>query len=94
MKQTPLLLEINTHSSKLRDFIEKIVKSKLGMNCPLIMLGSTLIYEVGDDLEEDVAASYNQNLDKVRNFSLWTILCSDVSLYHSKIDTSKIAGVG
>lgn len=63
--ETPLLLEINTHSSKLRDFIETIVKSKLGMNCPLIMLGSTLIYEVGDDLEEDVAASYNQNLDKV-----------------------------
>ncbi|KAJ0977559.1 hypothetical protein J5N97_013033 [Dioscorea zingiberensis] len=63
--ETPLLLEINTHSSKLRDFIEKIVKNKLGMSSPLIMHGSTLIYEVGDDLEEDVAANYSLNLDKV-----------------------------
>ena len=35
------------------------------MNLPLIMHGSTLIYEVGDDLEEDVAANYARNLNKV-----------------------------
>ncbi|XP_058106067.1 SUMO-activating enzyme subunit 2 isoform X2 [Magnolia sinica] len=63
--ETPLLLEINTQQSKLRDFVEKIVKNKLGMSSPLIMHGSNLIFEVGDDLEEDVAANYAANLDKV-----------------------------
>ncbi|KAG1331754.1 putative SUMO-activating enzyme subunit 2 [Cocos nucifera] len=62
--ETPLLLEINTRTSKLRDFVEKIVKIKLGMNLPLIMHGSTLIFEAGDDIEEDVAANYALNLDK------------------------------
>lgn len=65
VKQTPLLLEVNTSTSKLRDFVEKIVKSKLGMNFPLIMHGPNLIFEAGDDLEEDVAANYALNLDKV-----------------------------
>lgn len=64
-KQTPLSLEINTHRSKLRDFVEKIVKAKLGMNSPLIMHGAALLYEVGDDLEEDMIATYTGNLEKV-----------------------------
>ncbi|XP_073000477.1 SUMO-activating enzyme subunit 2 [Typha latifolia] len=63
--ETPLLLEVNTCSTKLRDVVEKIVNAKLGMNLPLIMHGSTLIFEDGDDLEEDVAANYAKNLDKV-----------------------------
>ena len=65
MKQTPLLLEINTRTSKLRDFVEKIVKNKLGMHSPLIMHGSTLIFEAGDGLEEDVVVNYALILDKV-----------------------------
>lgn len=65
LQQSPLLLEINTRSTKLKDFVEKIVKNKLGMTSPLIMIGSTLIYEIGDDLEEDIAASYARNLEKV-----------------------------
>ncbi|GAA0160122.1 ubiquitin-protein ligase [Lithospermum erythrorhizon] len=63
--ETPLSLEINTHRSKLRDFVERIVKAKLGMNLPLIMHGSSLLYEVGDDLEEDMVANYSINLEKV-----------------------------
>lgn len=35
------------------------------MNCPMIMQGSTLIYEEGDDLEDDVAGSYALNVEKV-----------------------------
>lgn len=65
MKQTPLLLELNTRTSKLRDFVEKIVKNKLGMHSPLIMHGSTLIFEAGYGVEEDVAANYALILDKV-----------------------------
>ncbi|KAL3843428.1 hypothetical protein ACJIZ3_000831 [Penstemon smallii] len=63
--ETPLTLEINTHHSKLRDLVEKIVKAKLGMNLPLIMHGSVLLYEVGDDLEENEVANYAANLEKV-----------------------------
>ncbi|GFZ20517.1 SUMO-activating enzyme 2 [Actinidia rufa] len=63
--ETPLLLEVNTHCSKLRDVVEKIVKAKLGMSCPLVMHGSALLYEVGDDLDEDMVANYAANLDKV-----------------------------
>ncbi|XP_057503536.1 SUMO-activating enzyme subunit 2-like isoform X2 [Actinidia eriantha] len=62
--ETPLLLEVNTYQSKLGDFIEKIVKAKLGMSSPLIMHGSALLYEVGDDLDEDMAANYAGNLEK------------------------------
>lgn len=63
--ETPLSLEINTHRAKLRDFVEKIVKSTLGMSLPLIMHGSALLYEVGDDLDEEMVANYAANLDKV-----------------------------
>ncbi|XP_019165567.1 PREDICTED: SUMO-activating enzyme subunit 2-like isoform X1 [Ipomoea nil] len=63
--ETPFTLEINTHRSKLRDFVEKIVKAKLGMNFPLVMHGAALLYEVGDDLEEDMVVNYTANLDKV-----------------------------
>ncbi|KAK4477129.1 hypothetical protein RD792_016339 [Penstemon davidsonii] len=63
--ETPLTLEINTHRSKLRDVVEKIVKAKLGMNLPLLMHGSALLYEVGDDLDEDEVANYAANLEKV-----------------------------
>lgn len=63
--ETPLTLEINTSRSKLRDFVEKIVKAKLGMSQPMIMHGHALLYEVGDGLEEDMAATYAANLEKV-----------------------------
>ncbi|XP_073046767.1 SUMO-activating enzyme subunit 2-like [Primulina eburnea] len=63
--KTPLTLVVNTHRSKLRDIVDKIVKAKLGMNFPLIMHGSLLLYEVGEDLEEDEVANYAANLEKV-----------------------------
>lgn len=63
--ETPLLLEVNTHRAKLRDVVEKVVTSKLGMNLPLITHGSSLLYEVGDDLEEAEVANYAANLEKV-----------------------------
>ncbi|KAI4342142.1 hypothetical protein MLD38_026798 [Melastoma candidum] len=63
--ETPLTLEINTKKSMLRDFVEKIVKAKLGMNLPLVMNGSALLYEVGDDLDEDMVANYAANIEKV-----------------------------
>ncbi|KAG5141358.1 hypothetical protein JHK84_035126 [Glycine max] len=61
--ETPLSLEINTNRSKLKDLVEKIVKAKLGMNLPLIMCASNLLYEAGD-VEDDMIAIYEANLEK------------------------------
>lgn len=63
--QTPLTLEINTNRAKLRDIIEKVVKSKLGMNAPSIMHGTEVLYETGDDLDKDLLAAYAAKADKV-----------------------------
>lgn len=63
--KTPLTLEVNTSRTKLHDFIEKIVRAKLGMNLPMVMHGSSLLYEVGDDLDEDMIRNYEANLEKV-----------------------------
>ncbi|EXC17232.1 SUMO-activating enzyme subunit 2 [Morus notabilis] len=63
--KTPLSLEINTNRAKLRDIIEKVVKSKLGMSSPSIMHGTEILYETGDDLDEDLLASYAAKADKV-----------------------------
>ncbi|KAL2326433.1 hypothetical protein Fmac_025491 [Flemingia macrophylla] len=62
--ETPLSLEINTNRSKLKDFVEKIVKAKLGMTLPLIMCASNLLYEAGD-VEKDFIKIYEANLEKV-----------------------------
>uniref|UniRef100_A0A453B6R9 Ubiquitin/SUMO-activating enzyme ubiquitin-like domain-containing protein n=1 Tax=Aegilops tauschii subsp. strangulata TaxID=200361 RepID=A0A453B6R9_AEGTS len=62
--ETPLLLDVNTKVTKLKEVIDKIIKSKLGMNLPLVMIGSTLVFEDGDGLEEDEAANYALNLEK------------------------------
>ncbi|KAG4209411.1 hypothetical protein ERO13_A03G197000v2 [Gossypium hirsutum] len=62
--ETPLSLEVNTQRCKLRDFVEKIIKAKLGMNFPLIMQGASILYEVGEDLEEDMVVIYAANLEK------------------------------
>ncbi|CAM8888858.1 unnamed protein product [Rhodiola kirilowii] len=63
--ETPLLLEINTNRSKLGEFVDTIVKAKLGMNLPIIMHGSALLYEAGDDLDDAMVAIYTANLEKV-----------------------------
>lgn len=63
--QTPLFLEVNTSKMRLRDIVEKILKGKLSVNSPIIMQGSCLLYEVGEDLEENMVTQYNLNLDKV-----------------------------
>jgi len=59
------VLEVNSKTTKLREVIEKVIKSKLGMNLPLIMVGATLVFEDGEDLEEDEIANYALNLEKV-----------------------------
>jgi ubiquitin-like 1-activating enzyme E1 B len=40
------------------------------MNSPLIMHATALLYEVGDDLEENEIANYTANLEKVFSCAL------------------------
>ncbi len=68
--QTPLVLEVNTVIATMKDVIEKVLKRKLGIDSPVIMQGSSLLYETSDDLEEDMAAHYASLLNKVP-----TLLC-------------------
>lgn len=65
MQQTPLVLEVNTKTTKLQEVIDKVIKSKLGMNLPLVMVGATLVFEDGEGLEPDEAENYALNLEKV-----------------------------
>ncbi|KAL3502336.1 hypothetical protein ACH5RR_036785 [Cinchona calisaya] len=54
--------------SKMKDPSEELnclKEAKLRMNLQMIMHGSSLLYEIGDDLEEDMVANYAENLDKV-----------------------------
>lgn len=88
MEQTPLLLEVNTHRAKLRDVVEKIVTSKLGMNLPLITHGSGLLYEVGDDLDQDMVTNYAANLEKV-----CTLLSDFMFLSLQSVEVTKMDGL-
>ncbi|XP_074313348.1 SUMO-activating enzyme subunit 2-like [Silene latifolia] len=63
--KTPLTLEVDSSRTTLGEFVEKIVRAKLGMNLPLVMHGLSLLYEVGDDLDEDMIKNYEANLEKV-----------------------------
>ncbi|KNA08593.1 hypothetical protein SOVF_161210 [Spinacia oleracea] len=63
--KTPLTLEVNAPHTKFRDFIEKVVRAKLGMNLPTVMKGHFLLYEDGNDLDEDERQKYEANLEKV-----------------------------
>lgn len=62
--ESPVLLEINTNRSKLKEVVEKIIKAKLRTNLPLIMNASNLLYEAGD-IEDDMVAIYDANLEKI-----------------------------
>lgn len=70
-----MVLELNTATATMRDVLEKVVKRKLGVSDPVIMQGSNLLHESGEDIEEDMVAYYNALLDKVpeHDFLLQTI---------------------
>ncbi len=65
--RTPLVLEVNIVTATMKDVIEKVLKRKLGIDSPVIMQGSSLLYKTGDDLE-DMATHYASLLNKVPNY--------------------------
>jgi hypothetical protein len=46
--------------------IVQIVKKKLAVVSPMILFGNSILYETGDDLDEDELRSYAANAAKVR----------------------------
>lgn len=47
----------------------QIVKKKLAVVSPMILFGNSILYETGDDLDEDEQRSYAVNAAKVRTFA-------------------------
>lgn len=46
----------------------QIVKKKLAVVSPMILFGNSILYETGDDLDDDEQRSYAANAAKVRTF--------------------------
>ena len=59
----------------MKDVLEKVVTRKLGVSDPVIMHGASLLYETGEDLEEDMAAHYASLLDKVHKLTSILQIC-------------------
>ena len=47
-------LQIDTNETSLDDLLKKILKAKLGFNSPTIAIGHDIIYEEGDDCDEEL----------------------------------------
>ncbi|XP_002992493.2 SUMO-activating enzyme subunit 2 [Selaginella moellendorffii] len=62
---TPLILEVNTGHTKLKDVIDRILRTKLGVSSPVIMHGTSLLFETGDDLGKEEIQLYTSNSEKV-----------------------------
>jgi len=59
-----LHLSIDLTRQTLGDVVNKVLKSRLGVNSPIISLGDSVVYECGQGLDEDEVAMYEANLDK------------------------------
>ncbi|TYZ60858.1 hypothetical protein PybrP1_011451 [[Pythium] brassicae (nom. inval.)] len=57
-----LELAIDTEKTHLRDFVDKVLKKKLGVNEPTVSIGSNTIYEEGEDAEESLAVNLGKLL--------------------------------
>lgn len=60
-----LVLELNIVIVIMREVVKKVVKCKLGVIDFVIMQSFIFLYEVGDDIEEDMVVYYIIFLDKV-----------------------------
>lgn len=53
-----------TREFTLNALLLKILKTLYSISTPIIQVGSTVLYEVGDDLDEDEVEEYSAKLDK------------------------------
>ena len=58
-------VEVNLREATLGEVMEKLIRKQLGVHSPVLMLGTSLLYETGEDLEAEEVAFYQSNLGKV-----------------------------
>ena len=54
---TTLILDIDTTAATLDDLVTKVIKEKMGLACPSVLIASSCIYEEGDDADEALLAT-------------------------------------
>lgn len=52
--KSELTLQIDVEKTTLDTLVTKVIKSKLGFNEPMISMGSNILYEEGEDCDEDL----------------------------------------
>lgn len=50
-----LTLQVDTNTFTLGDFVQKVVKGKLGFSLPSVMMNNSFLYEEGDGADEELA---------------------------------------
>ena len=60
-----MFLTVDTTLFTVGDFVDKILRGRLGMHEPSVAVGDACIFESGEGLEEDEVADYAQNAAKV-----------------------------
>jgi len=69
-------VKVNTNTTTLGHFVDKILKEKLGFNAPSVILQSNILYENGEGMDEYEVAQMNKQLKKVLH---------DVKINHNTI---------
>jgi len=60
-----LTVKINTSTTTLAHFVDKVLKDKLGFNAPSIMSQSNMLYESGEGMDDYEMAQMNKQLTKM-----------------------------
>ncbi|RHY30979.1 hypothetical protein DYB32_005255 [Aphanomyces invadans] len=58
-------LGLNVHKTTLQQFVDNVLKKKMGVNEPTISIGSNTIYEEGVDAEESLTANLAKKLTEL-----------------------------
>lgn len=64
-RQAQLMLSLSTIKTTLNHVVSHVVKGRLSLNSPSIIVGDNIIYEEGDCLEPEETALYKRNLGKI-----------------------------
>jgi ubiquitin-like 1-activating enzyme E1 B len=81
-----LEVEIDTETATLQDLVTKVLKNKLGLNEPSITVGSSGIYEEGDDADEDLEANLPTVLCKLPGGGISNGSVVDVNDFSQDLD--------
>ena len=102
-RATTLMLEVDIRAMTLEELVTKVVKEKMGLACPSVLISSSCIYEEGEDADDALLVTRKRLLSQcpcggVRDGTLLTITdyLQDVHVDISVIDrpTSELPEAG